>query len=316
MTTNELKSIISHILFSEQVYGLTVFTCLKEETNLRLKKLQITDTLKTSIRSLLESVATSMFLAEETELDSAENIADNRKVLYEIAQTELYTPFDYLNDYQHITDTYSESDQKNLVGYFFRVNRNDDAIWFFQAVYPMSVMDRSKMLYAILSKGETYTTLKKEIVRIDQRLDIAIIGNSIITSKIELLQRHFGFEEYVRSEAYNTVCEIEALNLLSDTEKFLDFINKAKLTNAKKLMKVKNSPVLKMDKVDLFRRLKRHPRYQDKFKYAGDTIVIKTQKDVNEFIKMLNDDIVRSDLTDQEYDSPSKQPLEPIGRVQ
>lgn len=47
------------------------------------------------------------------------------------------------------------------------------------------------------------------------------------------------------------------------------------------------------------------------FAFEDDHVVINSQKDAAAFIKMLNDDIVRSELTGQEYDSPSKSALEP-----
>lgn len=314
MKITELRNRVNEVLFSQHAYGLTVYACIKENADYSLKKLQMTDALKESVKTLVQRMARIVYLSEEAELENFQNISDNRKILYEVPQTDLYSPFCFLDDYHHVTDTYNEQDQSKTIGYFFRVNRNDTYIWFFQMLYPIHLLDRSKELYAVLGKGETYTILDKDIMRFDNRLDLAIVNGSIITEKISILQKYFGFEDYIRSEAHKTVLEIEALNLLSDTAKFMDFINKERLTNAKKLMKVKNSPVLKMNKTELFRRLQKHPRYQNKFKYDGDTIVIKTQKDVNDFIKMLNDDIVRSDLTDQEYDSPSKQILAPLNQ--
>ena len=77
-------------------------------------------------------------------------------------------------------------------------------------------------------------------------------------------------------------------------------------------MKAKNSPVLNMPKDILIKRLKAHGRYKDKFNFDNDKIHIKSQKEANEFVKMLNDDIARSELTGQEYDSPKKMLLEPI----
>lgn len=47
------------------------------------------------------------------------------------------------------------------------------------------------------------------------------------------------------------------------------------------------------------------------FKFEDDHIVIDSQKDAAAFIKMVNDDIVRSELTGQEYDSSAKSLLEP-----
>ncbi len=104
--------------------------------------------------------------------------------------------------------------------------------------------------------------------------------------------------------------------MLSETaclEKFVAFENKSKLTNAKKLLKAKNSPVLQMKKNDLLENLKKHSRYKTMFKFEEDHIVISSQKEAAAFIKMLNDDIVRSELTGKEYDSSSKMLLGPVG---
>lgn len=98
-----------------------------------------------------------------------------------------------------------------------------------------------------------------------------------------------------------------------DKCKFVAFENKSKLTNAKKLLKAKNSPVLQMKKNDLLENLKKHSRYKTMFKFEEDHIVISSQKEAAAFIKMLNDDIVRSELTGKEYDSSSKMLLGPVG---
>lgn len=86
-----------------------------------------------------------------------------------------------------------------------------------------------------------------------------------------------------------------------------------KVINAKKLLKAKNSPVLQMKKNDLLENLKKHSRYKTMFKFEEDHIVISSQKEAAAFIKMLNDDIVRSELTGKEYDSSSKMLLGPVG---
>lgn len=312
MTTEQFKAAIKHIMFSDKPFGIQIFACVKSENEIVLKKIQVTDALRDSIAELLMNTAQTHLLSEGTELEPAENISDNRKVLYEIEQTELYEPFSFLEFYKHVTDQYSEQDQEALTGFAFAVNRNDSVIWFYQNVYAVHLIKRSKALYAMLSRGRTYTLLDREIVKIEARIDVTIIGKSIITSKIDLMQKTFGFDEYVKREAHNTIIQIAGMDLIEDTAKFEELISKEKLTNAKKLMKVKNSPVLKMDRNELFRKLTDHPRYKDKFKIENGMIIIRTQKEASEFIKMLNDDIVRSELTGQEYDSPSKQMLEPL----
>lgn len=132
----------------------------------------------------------------------------------------------------------------------------------------------------------------------------------------EDMQRFFGFEQYIRAGAQKTIEIIRNLDIVDSLEKFVAFENKSKLTNAKKLLKAKNSPVLQMKKNDLLENLKKHSRYKTMFKFEEDHIVISSQKEAAAFIKMLNDDIVRSELTGKEYDSSSKMLLAPMGSSQ
>ena len=74
----------------------------------------------------------------------------------------------------------------------------------------------------------------------------------------------------------------------------------------------KHSPVLRMDKNVLLEKLKTLPRYKDKLEIDNGKIKILNQKQAIEFIRMLNDSILRSELTDTEYDSIVKTELPPI----
>lgn len=143
--------------------------------------------------------------------------------------------------------------------------------------------------------------------------DVIIFSSSVVTAKMDLMQRFFGFEQYIRAGAQKTIEIIRDLDIVDSLEKFVAFENKSKLTNAKKLLKAKNSPVLQMKKNDLLENLKKHSRYKTMFKFEEDHIVISSQKEAAAFIKMLNDDIVRSELTGKEYDSSSKMLLGPVG---
>ena len=182
-------------------------------------------------------------------------------------------------------------------------------------IYSVSRIDRSKNIIARLT-GDTYDEIDSDIVQIDSRADIIIFSSSVVTAKMDLMQRFFGFEQYIRAGAQKTIEIIRNLNIVDSLEKFVAFENKSKLTNAKKLLKAKNSPVLQMKKNDLLENLKKHSRYKTMFKFEEDHIVISSQKEAAAFIKMLNDDIVRSELTGKEYDSSSKMLLGPVGASQ
>lgn len=218
----------------------------------------------------------------------------------------------FLDDAEKRTEYYSESDRNKLSGFLFRINLNDKYFWVYQHIYSVSRIDRSKNIIALFV-GDTYDEIDSDIVQIDSRADVIIFSSSVVTAKMDLMQRFFGFEQYIRAGAQKTIEIIRDLDIVDSLEKFVAFENKSKLTNAKKLLKAKNSPVLQMKKNDLLENLKKHSRYKTMFKFEEDHIVISSQKEAAAFIKMLNDDIVRSELTGKEYDSSSKMLLGPVG---
>lgn len=309
MKTEELKSKIKSILTKK--YGLNVFACVKENGELTLHKFLINDRLKDDIKLMINSTVEKTFISENCELKSADNIADKSQALYEIVQNKNFYPFKFINNYANVSDVYSEKEQGNLYGLFFKLNFNDNEIWFYQHIYQVRMIKRSKSLYAMLT-NTTYVPLDRDILKIDSRLDILIINKSIITSNIDLLQRSFGFENYIHNEASKTIQMINDLDIVSDISKVIEFGNHKNLTNAKKLLKSKQSQVLKMEKGQLINSLKKHDRYKTMFNFKNDRIIIKTQQNIKNLINMLNDNIVRSELTNLEYDSLNKNILKPL----
>ena len=117
---------------------------------------------------------------------------------------------------------------------------------------------------------------------------------------------------YVRREAQAAVEYIINAGLLSNSDKLVSYISKDKLTNEKKMMKAKNSPVLKIDKSELIARIRNHSWYKNMIKIENNEIIVNSEKEVGQFVKLLNDDILKSELTDVEYDSPAKKTLDPV----
>ena len=319
MTKDEIQSSINSIMFSDVDFGIEMFVCLREDDGYgaiiyKIKRLRATDKLLASTKRNLANTICNSYISPDAEYDSSENIADNKKSIYEIIQDSEYQPFSFLDKAEGCMDYYSEGDKKDLCGFLFRINLNDKCFWVYQHVYSVSRIDRSKHIFAYLVKN-TYDEFDNDIVQIDSRADMIIMGSSIITAKIDLLQRFFGFEQYIRAGAQKTIEIIGSMDIVTGLEKFIALENKSRLTNAKKLLKARNSPVLKMEKAVLVDRLKNHSRYKTMFKFEDDHIVIDSQKAAAAFIKMVNDDIVRSELTGQEYDSSAKSLLEPTEEI-
>lgn len=310
MDKNSLQTNIREILTATSKYGFSIFACVKSGGTTVLKKFLLedkeNDSFKDEVGKIISELIIEKFCCEDFCLENIENIHDNKAIFYSIPQNETYNPFSFFEEQSD--DVYKQEDKNDLIGFAFKYNVNTKSFFAFQQVYPVTVPKKKNGLY-IFQAGDVYKKMDKDLLRIDYRVDIIVVDSIIITANINLLQNKYGFENFIRSEAQITISAIEKFEIVKDMGKIMEFEAKDKLTNAKKLMKIKSSPVLKMNKTRLIDKISTLPRYKDKFKIEDETIIVNTYNDVKELLKMLNDDYLKSELTDEEYESPSKQLL-------
>lgn len=105
-----------------------------------------------------------------------------------------------------------------------------------------------------------------------------------------------------------TPSEITTLDFVSNMDKVTEYISRSRLTYAKKMLRIKNSKVLRMSKEELFTKITTLPRWQGKFEIdeTDHTIKLKNYGQVENLIDLLDERYTRSDVTDEEYDTRAK----------
>ncbi|SET77491.1 hypothetical protein SAMN04487771_104210 [[Clostridium] aminophilum] len=119
MTGEELQTSIRNIMYGVNDYGIEIFTFLREEEELKIKKLRSTDKLLVGTKNRLAETVNNLYLSEDAEFEMSENIADNKKAIYEIELTDDYNPFSFLEGAMECQEYYSERDRRYLAGLFF-----------------------------------------------------------------------------------------------------------------------------------------------------------------------------------------------------
>lgn len=312
MTKEEYLEVVMSISQNSN-HGISIFACVKGNDTITLKNFVVQERLENKIDELMVDTLKEKYITNDFDYESIDDIYDNKKALYYFTQNSEFSPLGFLENISGISD-FTDQDQENLFGFAIRLNIDSKYMWLYQQVYPVSLIANRKLLYFWNFEGR-YDQFQGNLYRIDKRIDIIIINNELFTSNISLLEKKFGFERYVRSEAKETIRRIEELKLVSDLSKIESYESKDKLTYARKLMKVKNSPVLHMTKERLISKIGQISRYRNTITVENEKIVIKTQKDVVNLLKLLNDDILKSELTEEEYESSTKNLLASTDQV-
>jgi len=163
-------------------------------------------------------------------------------------------------------------------------------------------------------QGDVFVEMTDPIVTFTEKIDLLVIGDNIIASDYKLLQNSFGFQEYIRIRADKTINAVDAKGIVKNVDKLRDYVQRGngKPKYAKKMMRITDSKVLKMDPVILWENIHRSARWNGKIREENGKFVLDTYVQVENLIDLLDERYTRSDITDTEYDTDVKQVAEPV----
>lgn len=306
MDKTEIIKKIREITDSSVKCGVEIYVCVKSDAeDFKLEKMAAMNTLKDRVRTIVLDVLLEVYLSEEAEYSDITDVIDNKKAIYILEQNEKYKPFALLNNSLESVETFKEENIKDVLGFIFKMNVNSKKLFLYQHAYVGSKL-RTKNALRIVQRKDVFEIVDQEMLKIDKRSEMVIIDNTLLVKNVKVLQDYFGFQTFVRNQAKETISKLEKLDIIGNMDKLKEYQNEEKLTISKKLMKIQNSPVLQMKKADLINKIPTISRYKDLIHIENGKIKTSTKKDIDNLMKLLNDDYVRSELTEQEYDSTSK----------
>lgn len=307
----QIKSIITKIIENPQDCGFRVFAVTKSEP--RLKEIRFyngdSGSLREKLKDSMMGILQNKYNTSDAEYVSADRVADEQNKIYIINPTDLYTPFEFLNS---IPGTFSKKDISDVTGIFFSFRNKVSQIWAYQHLWPIMVPNKSRrnIMARLVSQkeGDEFIEENNPIIAISERIDLLVINGSVITSNYKLLQNEFGFHDYIRARAENTIFAIQNIGFVKNTDKLRKYIQRGngKTKYAKKMMRVAESRVLKMNSHELWNKINKSDRWRGRIKEENGKFVLNNYDDVEILIDLLDERYTRSEITDTEYDTDVK----------
>lgn len=320
-----LKDRIIHVInnmFQNTEYGFEAFVIMKNDNTLKRLVLfegspltlpgQASESFKEKVNTTIAESISEEYLAGDAEYEPAENIADNQNKFYVIEQTDDYRPFDMLSTPINNLRTFNMTDRDNAQGLLFMFKRGDIKIWGYQHMYAVTVPNKSRKSWLSIQQTETFKEMILPLFPIAMKVNLLIIGQEIITKDISLMQRQFGFETFIRNSAQTVIGDVSEIGLVENIEKLSLYVERSRLTYAKKMMRIKHSAVLRMSSEQLLGKVQTLPRWSGKFVIDNNRIVLNTYGHVENLIDLLDERYTRSDVTGEEYSTDVKKVAPPI----
>lgn len=324
-TTEELKTKLQSIV-ELQTVGIEVFFIMNESDSRIVKKANLlntaTDDLKQAYLNTIKQLSTMM----EEGIDSITLInlssADDRKsAIYRYDLDEKPQFLEAFNEIAaHQKDDYFGSGNghrfdftidnlSQIDAFVVFIGNEDSSLMIYRKNYSVNLFKRDK-IFLIKENDTRFDTMKDDFIRLDAKIDFLYDNGEVFIYNLDVLERFNDFHQIITKEAATSLNEIGTLDLVSNLDVLSSRIEDVRF--ARKLAKIpKDSPVFKIHHTNIIEFTKKHPFLKDKFKYTADgkQIELDTKRSQDNFVKLLNDDFLHSELTKVDYESPAKNRL-------
>jgi|GEM_PF-3999802 hypothetical protein len=313
MEENNIKEEINNVINSES--GIEIYVCIKKKNDnkkkIEIRKLNVEDKLRDALQEKIGNKLRNEYCNKDTKYNSIENYNEIKDEYCIIDKSEfdginIICELDKIEEFDKPdNEEFDKTDNEGLQGFIFKYGIKKEYIILYQQFYPVnSVKKNTNSAIGCLKKSKnkiTFKLIEEDIIKITDKIDIIVLSQYIISNKLNILENIFGFEQYIENISNDTKTAINNIGIIEETDKINKYFNDSK--NKKRLVKMRNSKVLKMKKEMILERIFEDDYYKQNIKMENGKIKITSEKDFNIFIKLLNDDILVSNITKTTYDT-------------
>ena len=212
--------------------------------------------------------------------------------------------FDTWHDYPEFS--FSNDDLENIKAILITVGNQTNYFTIYKHVYPVTIVRQDKML-GFVPIGNRFEKLNSNILQINNSIDFIYASKNLIVNNIKTLSSAYGYNEIVKNQAREKVKMIGGLDLIENLNELTEFVDNVKY--AKRVLRVNpDSPVMQLAKTKIIDFINNHSKLNKKIRFnnAKDKIVLDTDVSKVITIGILNDDYLKSNLTDLDYESEKK----------
>lgn len=317
MDVEKLKDYIETVFSSAST--IQVYMMLKHDDEFVLKLANLEDDkTEPEVRNLFEGYVKDVILANEV-LEICELSKDDERVnaIYHYDYNEypeelsLFKSFNIKESAESYDKfNFNEDDLKNLYGYIIYIGNMNEGIVLFKKHYAITLIKRDSFLLGLKKSKERFELVSEDdMLRLNGDIQLMIIAGEMFVLDTKILTQNMKFNKLITKAADETIDAIAALGLLEDVQVLRDTVED--FSFARRLSKVKKtSPIFELGipKETIVEFTKRTSQLAGRFKYSddGQTIRLDTKKSKDAFIKLMNDSFLRSELTNQYYETSAK----------
>lgn len=320
-----LKKKISEILSDD--IAVNMLFVLKQETGLEYWWANFKEDNSTALAELnasfVDEVKSCILEIGDLKLRPLSDYDDDKSSLYwldyetlpeKLEQLCNVLKLDHESFEQHKNFKLNQENLSKLFGYVIYIGTAEKHFALFKKHSPLNLLHKG-FLFGLLHDYSRFTvTPASGTLHLSTSFNMLMLNDQLYTFDLGMLERNFGLDEVLKTQAKQAIDFISSLGLVEDAEVVTDLLEEPGLV--RKLAKAaQHSPVIKqgITKNQILDFIRETPDLNKSFLKGQNTdkISLATKKNKALFVKLLNDDILNSKLTGEVYNANSKERLAP-----
>lgn len=320
ITIKEIQEKLSEILNDE--YSVQVYMVLKDKDaiTIRLADIEQGETyeeLNTMFCGYLKEEIIDREDADILELSISEK-RDGALYYYDYDEYPGIMGYIHSFDIKRAVNSYTkfnfETDKISLLyGYIIYIGSMERGVTLFKRHYHISLIKRETFLMGLIRDKKRFVKMDTcDIIRLNKEIQIMCLDSKMYVTNMDVLKNISEFDKLIIRDSGIVINAIEELKLLEDIQVLKDAAED--IAFARKLSKVKKtSPifVFNIPKDTIIDFIKQTDVLKNRIKFSddGQKIRLDTKKSKEAFLSLMNDSILRSELTNLYYNAVDKSKL-------
>ncbi|GEK88379.1 protein of unknown function [Alkalibacterium putridalgicola] len=302
--------------------GLKLFFLMKSENSeniIKFANLEDGDSDNNTTSELLEKyielLNNRLVEVSETDIIKLSSADDRVDAVYEYDLEEVPELFAKMRETpissedEHQVFNHREDEFSSIKGLIIVIGNVEENIILFKQNYPISLLKRDNFAIFPVPHHNRLERFKKDILKVDINFHFMFVNEKFYIFDLIKLEKLTGFDGIIKKEALKGLEAIERFNLIQDIEPLKDEIED--ITFARKLTKIYKDPKVigKVSRKKIIDFVNKHKFFEEhpiKINKESEQLVIDTKVSKNALLKLLNDDLLYSELTTFEYESVAK----------
>ena len=319
MMTDEFKAKLQSLVDLDDDFSANVFFAMKQAGSIVLKKANIQreilkeiaegykDTLKTELTLFENDGQRSVMLLSDR--DDRSNVVyrydlpDDEPSYFSVMKEPVSEPaIDYTADkmfnFEH--DTYADIDY-----FVMHLGTTENHIMIYRDNFNVNLMKQGRGRFYLSKSGTQIAKVENDILRMDSQIDCMLIDDKYYILNLKNLDTSKEFAAIIKKRADAAVDEIEKLDFIGDVASLRGRLGE--LSFARRLMTaMDNSKVTALPSAQVLNFVANHAKLNKSLKAPEGKFDLTTKTAQNALVKLLNDDFLHSELTNEDYETSSK----------